>query len=154
MALVPRQRKTRGFSGDHLAKPSKSIQKNVRRQYETSVFHLNVESLNQAKSHVLENLAKKPNVSVILLQETHSRSNADVKIIRYTPAASDQYNKHGICTLIKNNMPFKLLKTSLFKNSIYWIAIAVEKPSTSSTYINPYQQNMEHLHPSLIQEFT
>ena len=97
MALVPWQRKTRGFSGGHLAKPLKSIQKNVRKHYETSALHLNVEGLNRAKSHVIKNLAKKPDVSVILLQETHSRSNADVKIIRYNPAASDQYNKHGIC---------------------------------------------------------
>ena len=151
MALVLRQRKTRGSSGDHLAKPSKSIQKNVRRQYETSVFHLNVENLNPAKSHVLENLAKKPDVSVILLQETHSRSNADVKIIRYTPAASINTINMASVLWLKT-----ICHSSFWKHSCrnYWIAIAVEKPSTSSTYINPYQQNMEHLHPSLIQAFT
>ena len=49
-----------------------------------SILQLNVEGLTRAKCEVLQQIGTKYSISIILLQETHTKADDEIKILGYT----------------------------------------------------------------------
>ena len=77
-----------------------------------AILQLNVEGLTRPKCEVIQKIAADNSISVILLQETHASSNEKIKINSYSLIDSINHPKHGIATLVRNDLPASIIDRS------------------------------------------
>ena len=86
---------------------------------------LNVEGLTRPKCEVIQKIAADNSISVILLQETHASSNEKMKINSYSLIDSINHPKHGIATLVCNDLPASIIDRSREGSETEWITISI-----------------------------
>ena len=68
------------------------------------IIQLNVEGIARAKCEILRQLCVRYSISVILLQETHTRKDDEIKIYGYDVVEAIHDTHHGIATLARSNV--------------------------------------------------
>ena len=101
-----------------------------------ALLQLNVEGLTIAKTNILEQIASKNNVTVILLQ-THAENKNILKVPGYTLAGYIANKHHGMATFVRNDMT--------------WSAIGIS-PERAEVESNHYESarhyHRQHLQPA------
>ena len=85
-----------------------------------------VEGLTRPKCEVIQKIAADNSISVILLQETHASSNEKIKICGYSLIDSIHHPKHGIATLVRNDLPASIIDRSREGSETEWITILIK----------------------------
>ena len=70
-----------------------------------AILQLNVEGLTGPKCEVIQKIAMNNSIAVVLLQETHAINDDKIKIYGYYLIVSICHAKHGIATLVRNDLP-------------------------------------------------
>ena len=70
-----------------------------------AILQLNVEGLTRPKCDVIQKIAMNNSIAVILLQETHATNDDKITIYSYSLIGSINHPKHGIATLVRNDLP-------------------------------------------------
>ena len=100
------------------------------------ILQLNVEGLTRSKCEVIERLATKHSAQVLLLQETHTKEDKEIKIYGYHLAASIHSQHHGIATLVKNGHTYSILDSS-HSSDQQWIAVSIGDTTVVNVYKPP-----------------
>ena len=100
-----------------------------------SVLQLNVEGITKSKFSVIEHLLQSYQVTVILLQETHSKEASNLKISSYVLAAHTKSDTHGIASFVRHSTQWRELGISPPESSLEWAADEVE----GLTIVNIYK---------------
>ena len=74
----------------------------LHKQTGPAILQLNVEGLTQPKCKIIQN------ISIILLQETHSTSDGKIKIYGFSLVGAIRHEKHSIVILARNDLPANL----------------------------------------------
>ena len=90
-----------------------------------AIFQLNVEGLTRPKCEVIQKIAADNSIFVILLQETHASSNEKIKIYGYSLIDSIHHPKHGIATLVRNDLPASIIDHSREGSETEWLTISI-----------------------------
>uniref|UniRef100_W5NGX8 Endonuclease/exonuclease/phosphatase domain-containing protein n=1 Tax=Lepisosteus oculatus TaxID=7918 RepID=W5NGX8_LEPOC len=104
------------------------------------ILQINMESLTRAKCVVINHLAQEHNAQVILLQETHTKYNGNIKICGYHLIGAIHHAHHGVATLVKLDKNAKHVAQSLYKDTTQWIAIEIEGFTIVNIYKPPSTQ--------------
>uniref|UniRef100_W5N2X9 Endonuclease/exonuclease/phosphatase domain-containing protein n=1 Tax=Lepisosteus oculatus TaxID=7918 RepID=W5N2X9_LEPOC len=99
------------------------------------ILQINVEGLTRAKCVVINHLAQEHNAQVILLQETHTKDNSNIKIYGYHLIGAIYHAHHGVATLVKLDKNAKHVAQSPDEDTTQWIAIEIE----GFTFVNIYK---------------
>jgi len=100
-----------------------------------AILQLNVEGLTNAKLDVLEQIAIKNKATVVLLQETHKKNDAILKLPGYILAGHTKSKHHGLATFIKDDVPWSPAGQSEDDVEVEWIATKLQE----STVVNVYK---------------
>ena len=74
----------------------------LHKQTGPAIPWLNVEGLTRPKCEIIQN------ISIILLQETHSTSDGKIKIYSFSLVGAIHHDKHNVVTLVRNDLPANL----------------------------------------------
>ena len=110
-----------------------------------AILQLNVEGLTRPKCEVIQKIATENAISVILLQETHATSNEKIKIYGYSLIDSINHPKHGIATLVRNDLPASVIGRSKEGSETEWITIMINGEIRLRTFTN-HQRLLSNLH--------
>ena len=103
-----------------------------------SILQLNVEGLTRAKCEVIQNICYRHAISVILLQETHTKSNSDINIPGFSLVDAIHHPHHGIATLVRDNMTASNIARSYPHSQTQWTATNVNGTlSVVNVYVPP-----------------
>lgn len=119
----------------------------LRPQTRTSalaLLQLNIEGLTTAKVDILERIAIKNHVTVIILQETHVENKNILKVPGYTLAGHIASKHHGIATFVRKGMAWSAAGQSPEGAAIEWLSTKVH----DITIINIYKPPPSRLVPS------
>jgi len=100
-----------------------------------SILQLNVEGLTKAKCEVIQHICEERSISVILLQETHAKSDSNISIQGFSLADAIHHPQHGIATLVRNDMTAASIAKSDMSSQTQWTATRV---NSSLTVVNVY----------------
>ena len=101
----------------------------------------------------IQKIAADNSISVILLQETHASSNEKIKIHSHLLIDSIHHPKHGIATLVRNDLPASIINRSREGSETEWITISINgeisitniyKPSNA-----PFDPPPRYEHPAI-----
>ena len=90
-----------------------------------AILQLNVEGLTRPKCEVIQKIADDNSISAILLQETHASSSEKIKIYGYSLIDSIHHPKHGIATLVRNDLLASIIDRSREGSETEWITISI-----------------------------
>ena len=114
------------------------------------VLQLNVEGLTNAKLNIIEQLAYKNKVKVILLQETHCQTVDKLVLPEFALAAFTTSSRHGLATFIKQDTQWSLEAQSPPDSKLEWLAVKV----LDTTIINVYKPPPVHLTDASLPPFS
>ena len=118
-----------------------------------AILQLNVEGLTRPKCEVIEKIATDNAISVILLQETHATSNEKIKIYGYSLIDSINHSKHGIATLVRNDLSAIAIGRSRDDSETEWITISINgEISITNIYKppnTPFEPPPRYEHPAI-----
>ena len=77
-----------------------------------SILQLNVEGLRRAKCEVIQQLCFKHSISILVLQETHTKSDKDINIYRFATVCAIHTPFHGVATLVRTDLSAALVAQS------------------------------------------
>ena len=77
------------------------------------------------KCEIIQNIAYKNCIFVILLQETHSTCDDKIKIYGFFLVGAIHRDKHGIATLVRNDLPAKFTDASKPNNKMQWLTVTI-----------------------------
>ena len=77
----------------------------------SSIMQLNVEGLTHAESEVIAEIAKENAITIILLQETHARSDNEINISGFILIRASHNRHHGVATLVRNDTSAHLIES-------------------------------------------
>ena len=100
-----------------------------------NILQLNVEGLTRAKCDVIYNICSRHAISVILLQETHSKSDSDINIHGFSLVDAIHHPHHGIATLVKDDMTASYIARSGPHDQTQWTATDI---NGTLTIVNVY----------------
>ena len=63
------------------------------------------QGLTRPKCEVIQKIAMNNSIAVILIQETHATNVDKITIYGYSLIGSINHSKHGIATLVRNDLP-------------------------------------------------
>ena len=104
------------------------------------------------KCEVIQHLAAKHAISVILLQETHSTSDDKLKIYGLTVVGAIHHPKLGVATLVRNDLSLKLIETSKPDSATQWVSIAIDNITITNVYKLPkavFNPPPKYHHPTI-----
>ena len=101
-----------------------------------SIMQLNVEGLTRSKCEVIAEMAKENEITVILLQETHTKSDNEIKIFGFHLIGALHNRHHGVATLVRNDATAHLIE-SFANNDLEWITISVDDLTIVNFYKAP-----------------
>ena len=116
------------------------------------IFQLNVEGLTRAKCEVIQHLAARHAISVILLQETHSTSDDKLKTYSLTLVGAVHHSKLGVATLVRNDLSSKLMDTSKPDSATQWVSVAIDNITITNVYKPPkavFNTPPKYHHPAI-----
>ena len=104
-----------------------------------AILQLNMEGLTRSKCEVIHNMATSNSVSVILLQETHIVNKEKIKIFGYTLIEEIPHQRHGIATLVRNDLVASVstVGKSVDGAEIEWISISINSELTITNFYKP-----------------
>ena len=117
-----------------------------------NILQLNVEGLTRAKCEVIQHLAAKHAISVILLQETHSPSDDKLNICGFTVVGAVHSLKLGVATLVRNDLSSKLIDTTEPDSATQWVSIAIDNITITNLYKPPkavFNAPPKYHHPTI-----
>ena len=126
-----------------LEAPQVVIQRKPRKQSSLfgpsgpTILQLNVEGLTKAKCDVIQQLCLKHSVTVILLQETHTKADDEIQLPGYSLVGALHRSHHGIATLVKNDKCCALVQTSNNQDDLQWIATRLDEVTIVNVYKPP-----------------
>ena len=91
-----------------------------------SILQLNVEGIIHAKRDVIQQRALENSATVLLLQETHTTSDIDLKIPGFTVVSVIHNKHHGLATYARSDVSFSNVTTSPSGSNIQWIAATID----------------------------
>ena len=94
----------------------------------------------QAKCEVIEQIAVKHNVKVVLLQETHAADDSGIRLHGFDLIATRHAPHHGVATLCKTGCQAELLAKSPEGDPIQWTAIEIDAVTVVNVYKPPPAQ--------------
>ena len=117
-----------------------------------NILQLNVEGLTRAKCEVIQHLAAKHAISVILLQETHSTLDDKLKIYGFTVIGAVHHPKLGAATLVRNDLSSKLIDSSKPDSATQCVSIAIDNIMVTEVYKPPkavFNPPPKYHHPAI-----
>ena len=109
-----------------------------------SVLQLNAEGLTTAKLEVIRQLADSNQVAVVLLQETHSTTDDNLKLSGFVLAGSIPSKHHGMATFVRTGITWSAVKRSPPDSNIEWLVTEVQE----TTIVNVYKPPPSELYPT------
>ena len=114
-----------------------SSQRSTTTAPELALLQLNVEGLTTAKIDILEQIARRHNVTVITLQETHQENKNILRVPGYTLAGHIANKHHGMATFVRKDMAWSAAGQSPEGAEIEWINTKVQDTSIINIYKPP-----------------
>ena len=102
-----------------------------------AILQLNVEGLTRPKCDVIQKIAINNSIAVILLQETHATNDDKITIYGYSLIGSINHPKHGIATLVRNDLPATEIGRSRVDSAIQWLTISIDGEITITNFYKP-----------------
>ena len=117
--------------------------------HRATILQLNVEGLTTSKINVIEQLAHKNRVLVVLLRETHCISADKLVFLHYALAGSTKSRKHSLATFVHESLSWTLVGQSLADAEIEWVCVDV----ANYNIINVYKPPPSRISPSSLPTF-
>ena len=102
-----------------------------------AIVQFNIEGLTQPKCEAIQKIAMNNSVAVILLQETHATNDDKITIYGYSLIGSINHPKHGIATLVRNDLPATEIGHSRVDSAIQWLTISIDGEITITNFYKP-----------------
>ena len=104
-----------------------------------AILQLNVEGLTRSKCEVIQNIAVDNSISIILLQESHIVDKDKIKIYGFTLVEAIPHQRHGIATLVRNDLTSSISVASKSPpgNETEWISISINDELTVTNFYKP-----------------
>ena len=111
-----------------------------------------IEGIAKSKISVIEHLLQSHHitshqVTVLLLQETHSKEASNLKIPGFVLAAYTKSGVHGIASFVRHSIQWRKLATSAPESSLEWAATEAE----GVTIVNVYKPLLFGSNPTRFQ---
>ena len=90
-----------------------------------NILQLNTEGLTADKISVIEQLANKYKVFIIVLQETHCTTADKLVIPNFSLAGSILSRNHGLATLVHERLEWSLVDQSPEQSETEWVCVDV-----------------------------
>ena len=88
----------------------------------------------QPKCEVIQKIAMNNSIAVILLQETHATNDDKIMIYGYSLIGSINHPKHGIGTLVRNDLPATEIDRSRVDSEIQCLTISIDEEITITNF--------------------
>lgn len=92
-------------------------------------------------------------MSLILLQETHSTNSDKIEIYGFSLVGAIHHTKHGIATLVRNDLSANLVGKSPVDSEMQWLAITINDDITIVNVYKPprtpFQPLPTYNHPAI-----
>ena len=102
-----------------------------------AILQLNVGGLTTSKYEVVQCIATNHSASVILLQETHTTSNDNIKVYGFPIIGAIHHAKHGIATLVRNDLTATLVQSSKKYSEMQWLTIMINDDISITNIYKP-----------------
>ena len=102
-----------------------------------AILQVNVEGLTRSKCDVIQLIATKHSASVILLQETHTTSNDNIRIYGFFLISPIFHEKYGIAILVRNDLTANLVQSSKDESQMQWLTIMMNDDITITNFYKP-----------------
>ena len=92
-------------------------------------------------------------IAVILLQEIYATNDDKNTPYGYFLIGSINYPKHGIATLVGNDLPATEIDRSRVDSAIQWLSISIDRDITITTFYkppnSPFDPPPQYEHPAI-----
>ena len=109
----------------------------LHEQTGSATLQFNVECLARPKCEIIQDIAYKNCIFVILLQETHSTSDDRIKTYGFSLVGAIHHDKHGITKLVRNDLPAKFTDASKPDSEMQWLTVTISNEFTVTNIYNP-----------------
>ena len=102
-----------------------------------TILQFNFEGLTRPKCEVVQHIATKHSASVILLQETHTTSNNNIKVYDFSLIGAIHNPKHGIATLVRTYLTTILVQLSKKERDMQWLTFMISDDISITNIYKP-----------------
>ena len=92
-------------------------------------------------------------IAVILLQKTHATNDDKITIYGYSLIGLINETKHGIATLVRNDLPATEIGRSRVDRAIQWSTISIDRGITITNFYkrpnSPFDPPPQYEHPAI-----